>query len=129
MGISKPNAQEFIKDVLGNPVLLEEGLADADSACLDEEFQALQKVWNDRECALTNSSEAHPHDWYRANSLQVVRKCMLKDKREAAGLESPPQPFYTNDVQSKNRVLKHQTSYKPQQLPEFVETMRSMCED
>ena len=54
---------------------------------------------------------------------------MLKDKREAAGLGSPPEPFYTNDVESKYRVLKHHTSYKPQQLPEFVETMRSMYED
>ena len=64
IGVSKSDAQEFIKDVLGNPALLEEGLVDADSACLDEEFKALQKVWNDRECALTNSSQAHFHDWF-----------------------------------------------------------------
>ena len=54
---------------------------------------------------------------------------MLKGIREAAGLGSPPEPFYTNDVESKNRVLKHQTSYKPQQLPSFVESMKRLYED
>ena len=50
---------------------------------------------------------------------------MLKSKRESAGLGSPPDPYYTNDVES----LKHQNSYKPHQLPEFVKSMKSMFED
>ena len=54
---------------------------------------------------------------------------MLKDKRESAGLGSPPDPYYTNGVESKNRVLKHQNSYKPHQLPEFVKSMKSLYED
>ena len=53
---------------------------------------------------------------------------MLKDKREEAGLGSPPDPFYTNDVESKNRVLKLQAEYKPQELPTFVETMKDLLQ-
>jgi len=54
---------------------------------------------------------------------------MLKNKRESAGLGSPPDPYYTNNVKSKNRVLKHQNSYKPHQLPEIVKSMKSLYED
>lgn len=129
LGISKPDAQEFVKDVLGNPAQLEEGLVDADSDLLDEEFEVLRKKWNERESLLTKTTEPHFHDWFRVNCLSVVRNSMLKHKRIAAGLGSPPDPFYTNDVESKNRVLKHQTSYRAQQLPSFVQSMRRMYED
>ena len=54
---------------------------------------------------------------------------MLKDKRESDGLGSPPDPYYINDVESKNRVLKHQNSYKPHQLPEFVKSMKILYEN
>ena len=40
-GISKANAQEFIKDVLGNPTLLENGLVDAKATKRDEKFPEL----------------------------------------------------------------------------------------
>lgn len=55
-----------------------------------------------------------------------MRKFMLKNKQESAGLGSPPDPYYTNDIESKNRVLKHQNSYKPHQLPDFVKSMKSL---
>ena len=51
---------------------------------------------------------------------------MLKEKIILAGLGCPPEPFYTNDVESKNRVLKHQTNYRKQELPQFVEHMREL---
>ena len=109
--------------------MLEEGLVDVDSANLDTEFSALKEILDATECSLINSSQAHFPDWFRANSLEVLRKCMLKDKREAAGLDSLPEPFHTNDVESKNRVLKDQTCYKPQRLPSFVQSMKSMFEE
>ena len=39
---------------------------------------------------------------------------MLRNKLEleSAGLGSPPDPYYTNDVELNNRVMKHQNSYK-----------------
>ena len=54
---------------------------------------------------------------------------MLKNKQESVGLGSPPDPYYTNNVKSKNRALKHQNSYKPHQLPEIVKSMKSLYED
>ena len=63
IGISKSDAQEFVKDVLGNPSQLEEGLVDADRDVLDEEFRALKKKWDERECVLTGTKEPQFHDW------------------------------------------------------------------
>ena len=45
---------------------------------------------------------------------------MLKQLRIKAGLDHPPEPFYTNDVESQNRVIKQQMNYKAQELPEFI---------
>ena len=131
LGISKANAQEFIRDVLGNPALLENGLVDAEVTELDKEFADFQVVWDEREVSLSTSGTTFPsfHQWFRRNCLEDVRHCMLKDKREEAGLGSPPDPFYTNDVESKNRVLKLQAEYKPQELPKFVETMKGLLQE
>ena len=51
---------------------------------------------------------------------------MLKSKRMFCGLGNPPEPFYTNDVESQNSVIKHQTQYKAKELPDFVSTMQTM---
>ena len=51
---------------------------------------------------------------------------MLKSVRIKAGLGDPPQPFYTNDVESQNNVIKHQTKYTSQELPQFINSMREM---
>ena len=52
--ISKPNAQEFLKDIFGNPALLEEGLVDADSAELDDEFLSLKEIWDGSYVGVSN---------------------------------------------------------------------------
>ena len=51
---------------------------------------------------------------------------MLPSVREKAGLGSPPSPYYTNEVESKNKVLKEKVAYKSSQLPEFVEKMSDL---
>ena len=51
---------------------------------------------------------------------------MLKPKRICCGLGNPPDPFYTNDVESQNNVIKHQTQYKAKELPEFVATIQTI---
>ena len=53
------------------------------------------------------------HNFTAGFRLDVVRKCMLKNKREAAGLGSPPDPYYTYDVESKNRVWSTKTVTNP----------------
>lgn len=60
---------------------------------------------------------------------QVVQNNMLKPIRMSAGLGNPPEPFYTNDVASLNKVIKHQVKYKSQELPQFVLSMKEMIEN
>ena len=55
-----------------------------------------------------------------------IQKTMFKEKRIASGLGDPPEPFYTNDVESQNNVIKHQMSYKTQELPQFISSMKTM---
>ena len=45
-------------------------------------------------------------DWFVANCKEAVKTSMLKPVRVAAGLGNPPQPYYTNDVESHNNVIK-----------------------
>ena len=55
-----------------------------------------------------------------------VQNTMLKSKRICCGLGNPPTPFHTNDVESQNNVIKHQTHYEAKELPEFVATIQTM---
>ena len=124
--LPKDVIKEFVWDVFGNPALLQLGLVDAeDSSDLDSQFVRLEGVWNERERSFT-SQEPVFHSWFQTYTLEVIRNGMLKEKRSLAGLGCPPQPFYTNDVESKNRILKYQTNYRKQELPQFVEHMREL---
>ena len=38
----------------------------------------------------------------------------------------PTRAFLHNDVESQNRVIKHQTQYKAKELPDFIATMQTM---
>ena len=54
---------------------------------------------------------------------------MLQDVCEKAGLGSPPSPYYTNEVESKNKVVKEEVQYKSSQLPDFIDKMRHLMEE
>ncbi len=124
--LPKAVAQEFIWDVFGNPGLLQLGLVDAENSTdLDSQFLQLEGVWNERERRVT-SQEPVFHSWFQTYILEALRSGMLKESRSLAGLGDPPSPFYTNDVESKNRVLKYQTNYHKQELPQFVEHMKEL---
>ena len=66
LGISKSDAQEFVRDVLGNFALLEDGLVDAECS---EQFGNLKTTWDEREASLKHSSTAKPcfHRWFEKN--------------------------------------------------------------
>jgi len=51
---------------------------------------------------------------------------MLRSAQERARLGSPPPPYYTNEVESKTRVLKEEVVHKTSQLPDFVQKMKSL---
>ena len=80
-------------------------------------------IWNNREREFNDPPVFY--DWFVCNCKEVVRSTMLKPARMCAGLGNPPQPFYTNDVESHNNVIKKHTDYTAHELPQFVEKMKS----
>ena len=102
-----------------------EGLVDAESEeCFDASLNSLQEIWNNREREFNDPPAFY--DWFVGNCKEVVRSTMLKPVRMYAGLGNPPKPFYTNDVESHNNVIKKHTNYTAQELPQFVEKMKSL---
>ena len=59
-------------------------------------------------------------------SHDVKATSMLYPIREKAGLGSPPEPYYTNEFESKNNILKQHVNRKSSSLPEFVDKMKEM---
>ena len=110
---------------MGNPSQLELGLVDADSESeLDAMLNSLENIWNDREKPFNSPPEFH--SWFRLYSRDVIAKSMLRPVREKAGLGSPPEPYYTNDIESKNNILKQHVNRKSSHLPEFVDKMKEI---
>ena len=111
--------------VLGNPATLELGLADAESIDkLDVMIDSLESIWNQR--GKPFNSPPTFHSWFVENERDVVAHNMIRPLREKAGLGSPPQPYYTNEVESKNNILKQRVKHKKQDLPSFTEAMKRL---
>lgn len=123
--IPQPLRIEFLRNVFGNPTDFEEGLVVAeDDDCYGASLCSLQKVWNDRERKVNDLPMIYK--WFVGNYKETVKRIMLKLVRVAAGLGNPPQPFYTNDVESYNNVIKQHTKYTAQELPQSVEKMKTL---
>ena len=54
---------------------------------------------------------------------------MLPNFRTKSGLGLPPAPYYTNEVESKNRSLKDALEHSHTELPDFVDKMRALLEE
>ena len=123
--IPKFQRVEFLCDVFGNPADFEEGLVDAeDEKCFDALLISLREVWNNREREFNDPPVFY--DWFVCNCKVVVQSTMLKPVRICVSLENPPQPFYTNDVESHNNVIKKHTNYTAHELLQFVEKMKRL---
>lgn len=68
------------------------------------------------------SSPQEFHSWFSEYPLDVVRCSTLYPVHERSGLVSPPEPFYTNAVESKNNILKQHLERKSSTLPDFVDS-------
>ena len=66
------------------------------------------------------------YDRFMKHCHDILVKYMLRDVRQKAGLGDLPSPYYTNEVESKNKILKEAVSYKSTQLPEFVNKMKDL---
>ena len=118
---------EIVKDVMGSPGQLQYGLVDAaDEDQLDSTLSKFSSRWNTLEEPY--NSPPSFHTWFVKHCCCVVAQFMLRSVREKAGLGSPPTPYYTNEVESKNRVLKEEVLYKSCQLPDFIQKMKSVFE-
>ena len=120
-------AKQFVQNIMGKPMKFQLGLVDArDSSHLDEMLTMLQSVWNDREKPF-NSPPVF-FSWFLQYQRDVIAESMVQRVRTEAGLGNPPVPYYTNDVESKNHILKQHVYYKASELPTFVDNMKDLLQ-
>ena len=125
LGVSAIIVKEFVKDIFGDPQYLQFGLVDSSTKSeLDNKLASLQNKWNNLENPFNSPPEFH--QWFLEHSLEVITNAMMRPLREQAGLGSPPTPYYTNDVESKNNILKQHVQHTHSQLPEFVDKMKTL---
>ena len=63
------------------------------------------------------------------SKLSTVESSMIRSVREASGLGNPPDAFYTNNVESANRIIKRTTNYKVCEWPEFCRLAKELVEE
>lgn len=122
MKVSNELTLEIIQDILGSFLRGKPGLVDA---CTSEELRSqlysLQSKW---ECIAPRF-----FSWFLEHKLQVIESSMLASVRESAGLGSPPEPFYTNEIESINRVIKQKAGYKSSEWPEFCQLAKELIKN
>ena len=122
MSIQNEIVLEVLQDVLGSFLKGKEGLVDAvDCTNLRTRLQSLRSKWEAQAPGF--------YDWFVQYKLPAVESSMLKSVRQSAGLGSPPDQFYTNDIESINRVIKRKTDYKTSEWPEFCKLAKELVDD
>ena len=122
MKISNDCVLEIIQDILGSFLRGKPGLVDAcTSKELRSQLHSLQSKWERIAPGFFS--------WFLEHKVQVIESSMLASVRESAGLGSPPEPFYTNEIESINRVIKQKTGYKSSEWPEFCRLAKELIED
>ena len=66
--------------------------------------------------------------WFRLYSRDVIARSVLHPIREKAGLGSPPEPYYTNNIESKTISLSSMSTERAH-LPEFVDKMKDLMSE
>ena len=59
----------------------------------------------------------------------MITSGMLQPMREDAGLGFPPASFTTNACESLNAMLKRKVNYKKNELPAFVDHLKSLIDE
>ena len=128
LNLPRSASSEIVHDIMGSPMQLQHGLVDAKTVEeMDDMLKRFESRWNELEKPY--NSPPFFHTWFLKHCHKTVSECMLPTIREKAGLGSPPSPYYTNEVESKNRILKEAVQYKSSQLPEFVDKMKGLMEE
>ena len=122
MSVQNDVTIEIIQDILGSFLKGKEGLVDAsDCDALRDRLHSLKSKW-----------ESHApgfYEWFVEYKLSAVESSMLRSVRQSAGLGNPPDQFYTNDIESINRVIKRKTNYKTSEWPEFCRLAKELVDE
>ena len=68
-------------------------------------------------------------DWFFQYKVEMITSSMLQPVREDAGLGCPPASFTTNACESLNAMLKRKVNYKKNELPAFVDHLKSLIDE
>ncbi|XP_065893381.1 uncharacterized protein [Dysidea avara] len=131
LGIPSSVAETFLSDIFGktDDQIYTEGIVDAsDSQNFQERLEGLQDVWDSREQECNPGKVPAFFDWFVANKSDEVVDNMFRPIREAAGLGSPPSPYYTNDSECINSVMHSKTHYKASEWDKFNLSMQELVE-
>ena len=114
-----------MKDIFGKTVagVHEVGLVDlANEEEFEQRIKSLQETWNQREMSVAPHRSPVFFDWFVKEKSADVKNSMLLPLREAAGLGSPPSPYYTNTSKSLNNMLHAKVQFKKSQWHGFNES-------
>ena len=123
---------QYMKDIFGRSIdgIHEVGLVDCSTEEeFDHKLQVLQEIWNLRERSVTPHHVPTFYNWFVKEKAKDVKSSMLMSPREAAGLVSPPSPFYTNANESLNSMLHQKVKYKKSPWHEFNESMKELVKE
>jgi len=132
LGIPSEIINQYMKDIFGKTTsgVHEVELIDMTN---EEEFEqrvkSLHEVWDQREISVAPHRSPVFFDWFVKEKSIDVKNSMLLPLREAAGLGSPPSPFYTNTSESLNNMLHAKVQFKRSQWHEFNESMKELIKE
>ena len=109
-----------------------EGLVDScDPETFDAQLADLKPKWDHHEKQAFSDRKSHDpafHTWFSKFKAEDFRQCTLRSLREEVGLGCPPKPFFTNDSESINALLKHSLGYKKHQWGVFNNKVKNLVE-
>ena len=124
-------ASEIADEIFGKQVgsTYVAGLVDSPSEeDFFEKLEAKKADWLKRE---VDNAGVVPgfFDWFLHHKVEMITSGMLQPMREDAGLGCPPASFTTNACESLNAVLKRKVNYKKNELPAFVNHLKSLIDE
>ncbi|CAB4017313.1 Mitogen-activated kinase kinase kinase A [Paramuricea clavata] len=124
--IPKAQQKEILADIFGRKVgdTWENGLVDAkDEDDLRTKLSHCKDVWNRKESSYLPPNKKPKFYQYILEKVNMIDQCMSQRVRRNAGLGDPPRPYYTNDSESANAMIKRAVEFKENEISEFVREM------
>lgn len=122
----RQSSQEIvISDIFGQQIGSHK-IADSENEDFEEGCHVIAEKWKNMDT--DNRGPMHTFvTWFYRHKYPLIQQSMLKAIRRKAGLGDPPTSFTTNA--SMNSVLKSRMDYKKNELPEFLDKLKSVISD